>query len=390
MHSAALLAATAAGALEDLALLELRRVSMPLRRPHAAAHGTEVRRELVVVRAVGADGVEGWGECPTLTAPGYGTETTGRAWEYLCDHLAPQLAAGSLTDALATGEVLDAGFPMASSGLEGALVDLGLRRRGASLTDVLGAGSRPLRRCTVVTLPESVAGDGGCADVLDAVAAAVAGNAAMVKLKVDPVAGAGHVAAVRAAFADLPLAVDANGSLAGHPEVLDALDALGLAYLEQPLPPAHPGAAALAERFGAPVALDESVSGPEALAVALASGEGSIVNLKAARVGGLAPALRCWEVARRAAADVFVGGMLESVLGRAPAVALAAAVRSADDGLPTDLGPSSQYFAADLGRPVVLDEDGGLVVPTGAGTGAVPDPGAIAAATVAHWSLPCR
>ncbi len=400
MDPVALLAETAAGALEDLALLELRRVSIPLRRPHAAAHGIEEQRELVLVRAVGDDGVEGWGECPTLTTAGYTVETTGRAWDQLCDALAPQLAAGVLTDTLTAGEVLDAEFPMASSGLEGALVDLGLRRRGVSLADVLGVAARPLPRCTVVTQPGATGGDGGAgvdaghADVLDAVAEAVAGGATMVKLKVDPGLGAGHVVAVRHAFGDLPLAVDANGSLDGHPDVLDALDALGLAYLEQPLPPAHPDAAALAARLGAPVALDESAAGPEAIAVALATGEGSVVNLKSSRVGGLAAALRCWEVARRAGADVFVGGMLESAIGRAPAVALAATVGATvgggHDGLPTDLGPSAQYFTTDLGRPVVLDDAGRLVVPDGPGTGAVPDLGAIEAATVAQWSLPCR
>lgn len=393
MDSAARLAATAAGALDDLALLELRRVSLPLRRPHVAAHGTEEGRELVVVRAVGADGVEGWGECPTLSTAGYSTETTDLAWGHLCDELAPRLAAGSLTETLAAGEVLDASFPMASSGLEGALVDLGLRRQGTSLLDVLGVATRRLHRCTVVTLT-AIDGAGGVDDghaaVVEAVAAAVAGGAVMVKLKVDPRRGVGHVAAVRAAFETLPLAVDANGSLDGHPELLEALDDLRLAYLEQPLPPAHPGAAAPAVGVSTPVALDESATGPEALAVALAAGEGSVVNLKAARVGGIVPALRCWEVARRAAADVFVGGMLESALGRAPAVALAAAVGGGDDDLPTDLGPSAQYFATDLGLPVVLDGAGRLVVPEGRGSGATPDAGAIETATVARWSLPCR
>lgn len=390
MGPAATLAAAAAGALEDLVAMEARWVAMPLRRAHVAAHGSETVRQLLVVRAVGADGCEGWGECPTLAAPGYTEEYTASAWEHLRAVLVPALAEGSCTAALVAGEVLDPAFPMASSGLEGALVDLGLRRSGVALSDVLGADTDRVRRCLVVGMP--VSGDPGARrrQVLDEVATAVAAGASMVKLKVDPEGGVEHVAAVREAFGSLALAADANGSLAKHPDLVVALGGMGLTYLEQPVPPGHPDAAAVARFAEVPVALDESATSPGALAAALASGEGSIVNLKAARVGGLAVAVRCLEVARAAGAQVFVGGMLESALGRASAVALAAAVGAGDDGLPTDLGPSSQYFDPDLGGPVVTDDAGRLVVPRGTGIGVVPDAGLLDAVTIDRWSVPCR
>ena len=390
MGPAARLAATAAGALEELVSIEVRRVAMPLRRAHTAAHGTEAVRELLVVRAIGVDGCEGWGECPTLATAGYTDEYTAGAWRHLREVLVPALVDGSCTGALLAGEVLDPAYPMASSGLEGALVDLGLRRSGVALSAVLGATIDRVPRCVVVGMPGGRDPATRRREILDEVAAAVASGAELVKLKVDPEGGVAHVADVREAFGSLALAVDANGSLAECPERVAALGGMGLAYLEQPLPPGHDDAAAVARHAGMPIALDESATSPEALSTALASGEGSIVNLKAARVGGLAVAMRCREVATEAGAPVFVGGMLESALGRASAVALAAAVGAGDDNLPTDLGPSAQYFDPDLGGPVVIDEEGRLVVPTGPGIGVVPDAGRLEAVTLDRWSVSCR
>lgn len=387
MDPAEVLAATAAGALENLESVDVRWVSMPLRRAHVAAHGRQAARELLVVAVTDGEGVVGWGECPTLAATGYTDEHTAGAWQHLRDVLVPRLLAGELDGALGDGEVLDPAFPMASAGVEGALVDLGLRRTQQGLAGVLGATVDRLRRCVVVSLPDG----GGDGELLAEVSAAVSSGAAMVKLKVDPRVGVGHVAVVRREFPDLPLAMDANGSLAGASTILDALGALGIAYVEQPLPPGHPDAVGVARRLGVPVALDESAVGPQAIADALAAGEGSLVNLKPARVGGLAPAVRCWHQAVALGAPVFVGGMLETAVGRSAAATLAAAVASThDDALPTDLGPSAQYFASDIGGPIVTDNEGRLVVPAGPGAADAPDDATLDAVTVDRWQVRCR
>ena len=61
---------------------------------------------------------------------------------------------------------------------------------------------------------------------------------------------------------------------------------------------------------------------------------------------------------------MFVGGMLETGVGRAGAVALAALDACT---WPTDLGPSDWYFEADLTEPIVAGDDGRLAVPRRAG-----------------------
>ncbi len=66
---------------------------------------------------------------------------------------------------------------------------------------------------------------------------------------------------------------------------------------------------------------------------------------------------------------VWCGGMLETGLGRAANVALAALPGFT---LPGDTSASDRYFFRDITEPFVM-HDGMLDVPTGPGLGVVPD-----------------
>jgi O-succinylbenzoate synthase len=76
--------------------------------------------------------------------------------------------------------------------------------------------------------------------------------------------------------------------------------------------------------------------------------------------------------------------MLESGVGRAAALAVAAHPSCT---LPTDLGPSSAYFAEDLTDPIALDAAGRVLVPAGPGIGRSPDPARLEATTTEHLHL---
>ena len=80
------------------------RIHLPLVRPLRSAHGVEQVRDLILVRCRTRDGVEGWGECPTLSHLGYSGETTDLAWAALTGGgaLGP-MASGAIADARADG-----------------------------------------------------------------------------------------------------------------------------------------------------------------------------------------------------------------------------------------------------------------------------------------------
>lgn len=347
----------------------LHRVRLPLLTPHVAAHGTESVREVVLVALADEEGVTGWGECPTLATRGYTDETTDAAWDRLRGELVPAALSGREVDA--------AGGPMAAGAVRDALLDLHLRRSGEELA--------PPARTTV---PFGVALNlvGAVADVVAAATRARDAGADLVVLKVRPGWTTAPLAAVRDAHPDLAVAVDANGSFrwpADEAE-LRALDAVGPAFVEQPLPAADlEGTAHVAAALVAPVALDEAVVTERDLAAAVSVEAGRVLTLKPARVGGYAAAVSLAERAHRAGWEVHVGGMLESGLGRAVARRLAG---RPEVGGPALVGPTGLLFGADVVAAPVVAGPGGVPVPRGVGLAPPPDPEALAVLTVAHWT----
>ena len=95
-------------------------------------------------------------------------------------------------------------------------------------------------------------------------------------------------------------------------------------------------------------------------------------------MGGYLEARRIHDLAGRAGVPVWCGGMLETGIGRAANLALAALPGFT---LPGDLSASRRYYARDLTAPFEL-HDGHLAVPTGPGLGVEVDEDALAAVTV--------
>lgn len=337
--------------------IRLVRVQVPLVRAHRAAHGREELRDVVLVEWTRTDGVAGWGECPTLSRPGYATETTAEAWTRLCDHLAPAALAGAAPASDGTGGA-------AAAALADAALDARLRAEGRSLRDHLGGTRTRLARCVVLAdleaRPAAVA-----ARALDAVER----GAVLVKVKVAPGSEA-QVAAVADAVGARRTAADANGSFADA-GALAALDELGLRYVEQPLPAASTWQrlAEVRADLRTPVALDESLTSLDSVRQAVDARALDVASIKPARLGGVDTAAAATRIAAAAGVDAFVGGMLELGVGRAAAAAVASLEGCT---LPTDLGPSEQYVSRDITEPILCDEHGTLLVPDGAGIGRTP------------------
>jgi O-succinylbenzoate synthase len=283
-------------------------------------------------------------------------------------HLIPRLFGAESLDAAAVKPVLSAvkGHPMAKAALEMAVLDAELRASGQSFGERLGA-TREAVDCGVSigifpTIKELIVQVDGYLDE----------GYKRIKLKIEPGWDYEPVRAVRERWPDISLQVDANTaySLAEeHVAALKALDEFDLLLVEQPLPEDDvSGHAVLAQQIATPICLDESILSAESAADAIARGACSIVNIKAGRVGGYLEAVRVHDVCQAAGVAVWCGGMLETGLGRAANVALAALPGFT---LPGDTSGSDRYFAPDITEPFVL-EDGQLRVPKGPGLGVWP------------------
>jgi O-succinylbenzoate synthase len=352
--------------------VELRRLRLPLVEPFGTAHGTQHERDVLLVRVLTSD-AEGWGECAALSEPTYTAEYTEGAADVLRRHLVPRLFDDAGLDSVQ-------GHPMAKAALRAALLDAALRGEGRSLKDYLGAARSTVPVGVSVGLQPSLDA------MLETVARYVEQGYARVKLKIQPGWDVEPVSAVRDRFGPrLQLQVDANGSYtvddARH---LQDLDSFALVLIEQPLPADDLlGHVAVAERITTPVCLDESIGSAADADTAIRLGACRIVNIKAGRVGGLDEAVRIHDLCQKQGVPVWCGGMLETGVGRAAALALAALPNFT---LPADLSASDRYYREDLTDPFVL-HDGCLTVPDGPGIGVTPHPEALAQFTTSVEQL---
>jgi O-succinylbenzoate synthase len=353
--------------------VELRRVTLPLATPFRTSYGTEVERQAVLVRVVGG-GAEGWGECVAMPEPLYTSEYADGAAHVLHHHLAPRLVGRDVfADEVATVLAPVQGHPMAKAALEMAVLDAELRAAGRSFGQHLGVARATVPSGISLGIAESVPA------LLDAVAAAVDAGYLRVKLKVEPGFDVEPARAVREHFPELLLQVDANGAYtAADAAHLAAFDQLDLLLVEQPLAADDLlGHAELAGTLRTPICLDESITSARAAAEAIATGACGVVNVKAGRVGGYLEAVRVHDACVAAGVPAWVGGMLETGLGRAANVALAALPGFT---IPGDLSASDRWYVEDLTEPVVL-EAGHLRVPTTPGLGRTPLPAVLAERT---------
>ena len=343
---------------------ELHHISMPLQRPFETSFGVEQDRHCVVIR-LQAEGISGWGECVAGRFPGYSYETAITAWHIMQDFLLPSLAGRPIDHAADHPRLTAAvsGHSMAKAGIELALWDLQARASDRSLGQMLGVDRAE------VPVGVSV----GIQPDLDALLALVQRHVdsgyPRVKLKIKPGLDLEPLRAVRAAFPDLPLQVDANAAYpAGQQEIFESLDKLNLVLIEQPYAKgellAH---AELQSRINTPVCLDESIGSVSDAQQALDLGACQIINIKPGRVGGLSEAIAIhdWCFARKV--PVWCGGMLETGLGRAANLVLAGLPGFA---LPGDISATERYYATDIAKPrFELNQNGTITVPRGPGLG---------------------
>src|SRR5690606_28752651 len=108
------------------------------------------------------------------------------------------------------------------------------------------------------------------------------------------------------------------------------------------------------------------------------------IAVKPGRVGSLDAAVALHDLCRDAAMPLWCGGMLETGIGRAANLALAALPGFT---MPGDISATRRYFARDVTEPFELSSDGTVAVPRGAGLGVAVDEDYVAAITVRREAL---
>ena len=339
-------------------------VEIPYKAPFETSFGREDTKACLLVR-IQVDGLEGWGEAPVMRAPLYNEETIDTAWSVLEHFLVPPLMGRPVPAPRVFAQQV---APirrnhMAKAGVEAALWDLEAQKQGKSLAQVLGGARKQI----------DVGVSIGIEPTVDEVAARVEQYLAQgyrrIKVKIKPGFDLALVRRLRERFGDILLQVDANSaySLADAP-TFKAFDDYNLLLIEQPLEEDDiVDHAKLQAQLRTPICLDESIVHERAARAALELKACRVINIKQARVGGLAAAIAIHDVCQTHGVPVWCGGMLETGIGRAANIALCALPNFS---LPADLSASDRYFHEDLiDPPVRLNPNGTITVPTTPGLG---------------------
>lgn len=353
-------------------------ISMPLVAPFETSFGRETERECIIVE-VHSEGLVGYGECVASYTPGYNYETTGTAMHILKDFISPLILGKDTKDVLDFQERMISirGHHLAKAGVEMALWDLIGKREGKPLRQLLG-GVRE-----AVEVGVSVGIQASPEKLVETVTGYVNSGYARVKIKIKPGRDVADAAAVRKAFPDIRLQVDANSAFSlDDAKSLQPLDDLNLLLIEQPLFEDdiwdhHK----LQEMFKTPICLDESIVSPRHARYAIEMNACRIINIKAGRVGGLSQAISVHDLCRQNNMPVWCGGMLETNIGRASNLALASMPNFT---LPGDVSASDRYYKRDITKEgFVLNADSTITVPTGPGLGVSIDEDALKSYTLA-------
>jgi o-succinylbenzoate synthase len=356
----------------------LNHLRVPFRRPYVTAAGSATHRDILLTRLENPSGVIGLGEASMLPH-----ETAG--FEQLCRvaELAARLFLSGGPEALKRSQF-------------GGSRVAGIAAVETAVRDATARAARlPLARLLNRDALSSVEVNGlvTAADIDDAIEAArtlVEDGFRTIKLK----AGIGErpefeVVRIREVRAALPpqvgLRIDANGAWdeASAATVLGDIGNLEIEYLEQPVVGDLKTMRILREASNIPVAADEDVSDRASGRRVIEEQAADVLVLKPIPLGGIANTLAVADETRAAGLSVSITTSIDSGVGTALALHLAAAVApSFAAGLAT-----AGLLEHDLLQRSLEVENGSMALPEAPGLGVELDDDAVRRYTQREWVI---
>jgi len=291
--------------------------------PFFIARGGRSAYQVVWVRLRDRDGVEGWGEA----APASYYGETADSCLLAVQRFAPLVADADAWSIEAIERSLEQSLrwnAAARCAVSAALHDLAAKRLGVPLWKLWGLdpAAAPRSSFTIGIAPDAATLRARVRE---------AAHYPILKIKLGSAWDREVLRIVREEAPLAQLRVDANCAWTAKQTLgmIDALAAVGVDLLEQPLPPDDlAGLRFVRERSPIPVVADESCLVASDIPKIADAVDG--VNIKLAKCGSLREAMRMIAVARAHGLRVMCGCMIETTLGIAPAAHLAPLLDDAD------------------------------------------------------------
>lgn len=348
----------------EIKKIEVYELEVKLKEPFETSFGSVQYKPAMLIRVEEKWGEEGWGEVAAGEGPWYNYETYETAFIALDKYLIPALWKPQTLKARdfwrLTGRVR--GYNAAKAGLEAALWDLEARLEGESLYRHIGGVKKRIPSGVSIGIKRNME------ELLSSISKRLEEGYLRIKIKIRPGWDLKVVERVRREFPDIPLQVDANAAYTLKDlYTLKKLDTYNLLMIEQPL---HyedlADHALLAKKLSTPICLDESIRGIYDVKAAYLLGSAEIINVKPARVGGYTPSMEIHDFCEATGIGLWVGGMLETGIGKAHLLALASLKNFT---YPNDISASNRYWEKDLIEPELEVKNGYIEIRENAGIG---------------------
>lgn len=363
----------------QLSRIRVHVVELPFKASFVTSHDCMTKKQCLILTVTDQSGISVYSECVAQPNDGYLPETMDDARQAIQREIAPVILGKSLPNCASVFAYLRqfSSSLMAIASIEMACWAIQAEQEGVSLATRLGATASHIDSGIVIGCQSSIQA------TVDCVSRALNASYKKIKLKIKPDMDIGVVHAVRQAFGDIPLMVDANGAYSEFSQVLRALDTYGLMMIEQPLITHDLNTYKTVQAaLNTPLCLDESVASLQDVEQIIRLRAVKAINIKPGRVGGFAPAIKIQEACLKHAIRSWVGGMLETGIGRAYNIAFSARSGWA---IPADISPSRRYVDRDFVMPEISLHCGQIQVPTGVGIGVQVDESFLNACTLATY-----
>ncbi|MCD6562402.1 MAG: o-succinylbenzoate synthase [Thermoproteales archaeon] len=346
--------------------IKLYLIKLRLQRPFETSFGEIWDKHALLVEIINDDNISGWGEIVSGEGPWYSYETFEVSILIFKKYIAPLILKNDKINSRNTFELLSRirGYNMTKAGIEMAIWDLEAKLNNLSLSKFIGGNKNRIKSGVSIGIKKSVN------DLINTIDYRIKEGYGRIKIKIKPGWDINVLKKVRDVFPDIALQVDGNGAytLRQHLDLLRKIDKFNLLMIEQPL--AYNDIfdhSILSRKINTPICLDESIKNISDLKTAIMIGGLEILNIKPGRIGGYSQSLKMIKISKFFQIGCWIGGMLETGIGRGHLIALAS--------LPeinyfNDISASNRYWEEDIIEPEwKLNSDSTINVPNKPGIG---------------------
>ncbi len=332
----------------------------------------KTRWRKVIITKISHENLVGYGEMVAASGPWFSGETWETSWilakRYMSKIL---LKKKTYEDLIEHPENFNKHVSkikenwMAKAGLEEPFWVMKAENSGVSLAQLLNGTRKKIPVGISIGLQTTTK------MLLDEIARALEKGYKRIKIKIKKGADVKLLEKIRKEFPDVPLHVDGNGGYARNDlKHLSKLDKFNLMMVEQPFKRDDlMTQVRLTRILSTPTCIDESLVTINDAITLIKLKAANIYNIKTGRVGGIYNAKKLHDYLKFKKVPAWVGGMLETGIGRA----INLAVASLDNFVyPADISESARYYLDEheiIMKPFELNTDGTITVPNGKGLG---------------------